>query len=225
MPGGHGTAEQSRVGTELDVAVRMRTSTLLGSALVATALVGISTTASAESYRNRYDREVGFFSLGAAFNYGIWTGDGDVNPFGPAIGVRGGVTLAPGLYLGADFDYFFGESRSAGVSGAASTSSRVNVYDVLGEVGYDFWLHRNGVLRPKIGLGVGVGKGSLCGEVVNIGGCSTSSRSGFAIAPGAEYMHYFSNVFLSFEARYETISLDGPDPSAVILGVGLGVAL
>jgi hypothetical protein len=104
-------------------------------------------------------------------------------------------------------------------------SGRVNVYDVLGEVGYDFWLHPAGVLRPKIGLGVGVVKGQACAGVAALGGCTSGSRSGFAIAPGAEYLHYFSNVFLSFEARYETVSIDGPDPSAVVLGVGLGVAL
>jgi hypothetical protein len=197
---------------------------LLGSALVTTALVGYAGTASAYGYHNRYDRDVGFFSLGAAFNYGIWTGDGDVNAFGPAIGVRGGVTLDPGLYLGADFDYFFGEKRSASGLGAEA-SGRVNVYDVMGEIGYDFWLHRSGVLRPKIGLGVGVVKGAVCGNVGDVGGCASDSTNGFAISAGAEYMHYFSNAFLSLEARYEEISIDGPNPSAVILGVGLGVTL
>jgi hypothetical protein len=197
---------------------------LLGSALVTTALVGYAGSASAYGYHNRYDREVGFFSLGAAFNYGVWTGDGDVNAFGPAIGVRGGVTLDPGLYLGADFDYFFGEKRSESALGVTG-SGRVNIYDVMGEIGYDFWLHRSGVLRPKIGLGVGVGKGTACGSVAGVGACSSSSQSGFAISAGAEYMHYFGAGFLSLEARYETVSLDGPHPSAVILGIGLGATL
>ncbi len=197
---------------------------LLGSVLMTTAIVGATGTASAAGYRNRYDREVGYFSLGAAFNYGIWTGDGNVNAFGPAIGVRGGVTLDPGLYLGADFDYFFGEKRSDSAFGV-SGSGRVNVYDVMGEIGYDFWLHRAGVLRPKIGLGVGVGKGTRCLSVGAAGGCASDSTSGFAISAGAEYMHYFGSAFLSLEARYENISIDGPDPNAVILGVGLGVTL
>lgn len=196
---------------------------------MATALVGISGTANAayhpyRDYRDRYDRDLGYFSLDAQFNYGIWTGDGDTNPFGPAIGVRGGVTLDPGLYLGADFDYFFGEERSAGVPGA-SGSSRVNVYDVMGEVGFDLWLHPHGILRPKVGLGVGFLKGSLCGQIANVGACSEDTRSGFTVAPGAQYLHYFRNVFLTFEARYQVIMLDGPDPNAVILGAGLGLAL
>lgn len=204
----------------------MRLKALLASALVTTAIVGLAETASAARWhKGPYDRDdVGFFSLGAAFNYGIWTGDGDVNPFGPAIGVRGGVTLDPGLYLGADFDYFFGEKRSASAFGA-SASGRVNVYDVLGEVGYDFWLHHNGILRPKVGLGVGVLKGSLCGSIASNGGCASDSKSGFTIAPGAEYLHFFGPAFLSLEARYEEVMLDGPNPSAVVLGIGLGVAL
>jgi hypothetical protein len=199
--------------------VNIRTQALLASVLVATALVGMSGTASAR-YRNRYDREVGFFTLGAQFNYGIWTGDGDVNPYGPAIGVRGGVTLDPGLYLGADFDYFWGEERNV-----APFSGRVNIYDVMGEIGYDFWLHRAGVLRPKIGLGVGVVRGQGCFSGGAVSGCASRSENGFAIAPGAQYLHYFGNAFLSVEARYETVSIDGPDPNAVVLGIGLGVAL
>jgi hypothetical protein len=199
----------------------MSIKTLLGSVLLTTAVVGYAGSASAYGYRNRYDREVGFFSLGAAFNYGIWTGDGDTNPFGPAVGIRGGVTLDPGLYLGADFDYFFGESRNF----AGLGSARVNIYDVMGEIGYDFWLHRAGVLRPKIGLGVGVGKGTGCVGGGDFSVCRGDSQSGFAISAGAEYLHYFGAGFLSLEARYENVSLDGPDPSAVILGIGLGATL
>lgn len=199
--------------------MNIRARAALFSVLVAIALVGLSCTASAR-YRNRYDREVGFFGLDAQFNYGIWTGDGDVNPYGPAIGVRGGVTLYPGLYLGADFDYFWGEERNV-----PPFSGRVNLYDVMGEIGYDYWLHRNGVLRPKIGLGVGVVRGEGCFGAGNVSGCTDNSRSGFAIAPGAQYLHYFSNVFLSLEARWQTVILDGPDPNAVVLGIGLGVAL
>jgi hypothetical protein len=197
---------------------------LLGSALVTTALVGYAGTASAYGYHNNYDEAYGFFSLGAAFNYGIWTGKGDVNGFGPAVGVRGGVSLDPGLYLGADFDYFFGEERSASAFGATG-DSRFNIYDVMGEVGWDFWLHRHGLLRPKFGFGVGVAKGTVCVGAAGVSGCSGSSTSGFAFSAGAEYLHYFGVGFLSFEARYENVSIDGPDPNAVILGIGVGATL
>src|ERR1700759_5504595 len=101
-------------------------------------------TAAAE-YRNRFGDRVGSFTLGAQFNYGIWTGDGDVNAYGPGLGIRGGYTFPVGVYVGADFDYFFGEGRSAGVAGIAGGSGHVNVYDFMAEVGYDFWVHEHGV--------------------------------------------------------------------------------
>jgi hypothetical protein len=211
----------------------MRTNALACSALVATLIVGLAPAASAdEGYAyHRYDRGNGLFSLGAAFNYGIWTGsdqfkqlDGDVNPFGPALGIMAGVTLKPGLYLGADFNYFWGGSRTvAGLNAGASVHA--NVYDVLGEVGYDVWVGRMGVLRPKIGLGIGIVRGTFCGSTNFAGACATDSKSGFTIAPGAEYVHFFGPGFLSLEAKWEDVMLSGPDASAVVLGIGLGAAL
>jgi hypothetical protein len=197
----------------------------LPAALLATVLVTTAGTASAK-YRNRYGDEVGSATLSAQFDYGFWTGDGDVNAFGPGLGLRGGYTLPVGIYLGGDFDYFFGESRSAGVSGIAGASGRVNVYDFMAEVGYDFWVHDAGVLRPKLGLGVGIGKVNACVNAVNlINVCGGDSSSGFALGIGLQYLHFFDNIFLGLEGRYETVSIDGPDPSAIILGIGVGVAL
>ena len=206
---------------------------LLCTTLATSAIVGFAGTASAEGgYDDHYDHRGGTFYLGAAFNYGIWTGpdsfkqlDGDVNPFGAAIGVTAGVTLPPGVYLGADFNYYWGESRT--ISGVnAAVSAHANIYDVLGDVGYDFWIHRTGVLRPKIGLGIGVARGTFCGSVLySAGACATDSHTGFTIAPGVEYLHYFGPAYLSLEAKYEEVMLDGPNPSAVVLGIGLGAAL
>jgi hypothetical protein len=200
---------------------------------MATLVVGFAGSASAADgwAYNRYDRGYGLFSVGAAFNYGIWTGsdvfkqiDGNMNPFGPAIGITGGVTLKPGVYLGADFNYFWGGSRSVS-SPSGSLGAAVNIYDVLGEIGYDLWVHRDGVLRPKIGLGVGVARGTFCGSIGFSSVCGTDSRTGFTIAPGAEYVHFFGPGYLSLEVKWEDVMLSGPDPSAVVLGIGLGAAL
>lgn len=201
----------------------MRSRMLLGALAVASASAAFSNAASAEPYHHRYYRsDVSYGTLSAQFDYGIWTGDGDTNLYGPGIGVRGGFTLSPGVYLGADFDYFFGHSVDAG-GPAGSGSSRVNVYDFMGEVGYDFWAHGNGILRPKLGIGVGIAKASGCAQVNGIGGgCVVSSESGLALAPGLQYIHFFDTLFLTLEARYQTVSIDGPDPSAVVLGAGLG---
>jgi len=72
------------------------------------------------------------------------------------------VTFGPGVYLGAAFDYFMGEKRSATGPFASSASARVNVYDFMGELGYDFWIQHADVLRPKLGIGLGVLKGGAC---------------------------------------------------------------
>jgi hypothetical protein len=194
-----------------------------------TALLGLSEVASAEPREYRYDRydrhDASEVTLGAQAEYGAWTGDGSTNLYSWGVGVRGGVTFYSGLYIGADFDWFSGDHQSRSLGGA-SASSRLNVYDVMGEIGYDFWLHRHGVLRPKIGLGVGVEKASACAGVAGVGGgCDERSQSGFAIAPGVQYLHFFYPLYLSLEARYQTVSVDGPDPSAFIFGAGLGISL
>ncbi len=205
---------------------------LLCSVFVTTSIVMLAETALADEWvHSRYDRDYAIFSLGAAFDYGIWTGpdqfkqlDGDVNPFGPAIGITAGVSFQRGLYLGADFNYFWGGSR--GVAGPnAAFSGHANIYDVMGEIGYDLWLHRRGVLRPKIGLGVGIARGTFCGSVAYTGACATDSRTGFTIAPGAEYLHFFGPGYISFEVKWQDVMLDGPNPSAVVLGIGLGAAM
>lgn len=204
------------------------------SAIVATFIAGLAETASAGQdgwAHNQYERGYGLFSLGAAFNYGIWTGsdqfknlDGDVNPFGPALGITAGVTLKPGIYIGADFNYFWGGSRT--VSGLnAGASMHANIYDVLGEVGYDLWVGRTGVLRPKVGLGIGIARGTFCGSTGFTTACATDSRSGFTIAPGAEYVQFFGPGYLSLEAKWQDVMLSGPDASAVVLGIGIGAVL
>lgn len=196
---------------------------LIASVGLATAVVAFSGVASADPYYRHGYRDY-FGTASASFVYGFWTGDGDVNAFAPGFNARLGFTLGSGLYLGGDFDWFFGESHDTGVAGV-NASSHVGIYDVMGEIGYDFWVHRHGIIRPKIGLGVGVLHGNACGAVDGIGSiCDDRSRSGFAIAPGIEYLHFFDSLFLTVEGRYETVSIsDIPDPNAIIVGVGLGV--
>ncbi|HEX3595667.1 MAG TPA: hypothetical protein VHU80_11205 [Polyangiaceae bacterium] len=201
------------------------TRALLGSSVVALALVGTSGTALA-AYHNNYDAHGGQGTLNAQFDYGFWTGDGDINAYGAGLGLRGGYTLDMGLYLGGDFDYFFGESNDVGIAGLGGASVGWNVWNIMAEVGYDFWVHKNGVLRPKLGLGVGSLHSHGCGNALTVGFCDGDSHSGFAIAPGVQYLHFFDNIYLSAELRYQTVSVsDDPDPSAFVFGIGVGVAL
>ena len=207
--------------------MKTRTKAFLNFAVVATVVAGISGTAFAQ---HRHD-DVGPGTLSAQFNYGIWTGDSingvDLNAYAPGLALRGGYTFDIGLYLGADFDYFFGESKSAGFAGIAGASVNANVYDFMAELGYDFWIYRSGVLRPKLGLGLGLEHTNGCVSAVIVGGtCNGDTKNGFAIAPGLQFLHFFDNVYLTAELRYQTVSVsDLPDPSAFIFGVGVGVAL
>jgi hypothetical protein len=206
----------------------MPTKMLLGSLVVATALVGLEGTASAEPRQ-----EDTYGTVSGQLNYGISTGDNcssgvcgpDLNPFGFGLGARGGVTFGPGVYIGADFDYFFGEKQSAGIAGVGASVTG-NIYS-LAEIGYDAWIYRQGVLRPKIGLGVGwahvngCAGGSVLG-LVNFNGCDSRTTDGFDVAPGLQFLHFFGAGFLTAELRYETILVDGPNPSAVVLSLGGG---
>jgi hypothetical protein len=220
-----------RLNRREETRVKTITKALLHFAVVATTVVGFSGTALAQHRQG----DGGYGTVSGQFNYGFWTGDSyngySLNAFGPGFGVRIGYTLDIGLYLGADFDYFFGDSQNIGVNlgalGGVGGSVSYNEYNFLGEVGYDFWIYRSGVLRPKLGLGVGIAHASGCAgaNVLGVGGstCQGNSKTGFAIAPGLQFLHVFDPVFLSLELRYQTAMVsDLPDPSGIILGFGVG---
>src|SRR5688572_28274518 len=64
--------------------------------------------------------------------YGSPTGDPELNRYGIGVGLRAGVTLPASLYLGASYDYFFGESdTNLGVDVSSS------LQQFMGRVGYD----------------------------------------------------------------------------------------
>lgn len=142
--------------------------------------------------------------------YGSAFGDPVVNPYGPGIGVRAGITLPTSLYLGASLDYFFGASDEvAGIDVSAS------LLQVMGNVGYDLGLGPL-TLRPSLGLG-------LAQSDVE-GGAFESSESDFLLSPGAEAFVGLGLLSVSGEVRYNKIFVDG-DFDGVYFGVGLGFSL
>lgn len=142
--------------------------------------------------------------------YGPGSGDPIVNPYGPGLGVRAGVTLPTSWYLGASLDYFFGESEEiAGIDVDAS------LLQVMGNVGYDAGLGPL-TLRPSLGLG-------LAQNDVE-GGEFDDSKSSFALSPGAEAIVGLGLLSVSGEVRYNWVFVDG-DFDGLYFGVGLGFSL
>ena len=142
--------------------------------------------------------------------YGSAFGDPVVNPYGPGLGVRAGLTLPTSLYLGASVDYFFGASEDVeGVDVSAS------LLQVMANVGYDLGLGPL-TLRPSLGLG-------LAQSDVE-GGVFESSESDFLLSPGAEAIVGLGLLSVSGEVRYNKIFVDG-DFDGIYFGVGLGFSL
>jgi len=146
--------------------------------------------------------------------YGSPSGDPDRNPYAGGLGLRLGVTLPASIYLGGSFDYFFGESKDAGLDTEISNS----ILQLMARVGYDFGVGPL-TLRPQLGFGLSSAKTSV-GDVDN-------SDSKYALAPGAELVFSLGLLSLGAEASYNVV-LSGnanASPNALVLGVGLGFSL
>jgi hypothetical protein len=152
--------------------------------------------------------------VAVGLGYGIWAGDdiGDFNPYGIGLWVRGGYTLPSNIYLGGNFDYYFGDSEG---------DSSFNVYQILFEPGYDIGVAENAVIRPVLGIGYSTYHAESCfGDL-----CVDASQSKFGLAPGAVFLMDFGSVFGTASARYNHIFLEeDANADAILLGVGVGMA-
>jgi hypothetical protein len=142
--------------------------------------------------------------------YGSAFGDPELNPYGPGLGLRAGVTLPASLYLGASLDYFLGESETV----AGFDTSR-SLLQVLANVGYDAGLGPL-TLRPSLGFGLAESSAEALGI--------DSSESDFVLSPGAELIIGLGLMSVSGEVRYNKVFADA-DTDGLILGLGLGFSL
>lgn len=142
--------------------------------------------------------------------YGSALGDPALNPYGPGLGLRAGVTLPTSLYLGASLDYFFGESEE--VEGVDISAS---LLQVMANVGYDLGLGPL-TLRPSLGLGLAQSNA----EAADI----DTSEANFALSPGAEAIVGLGLLSVSGEVRYNKVFADD-DLDGLYFGVGLGFSL
>lgn len=145
------------------------------------------------------------FQAGGGLNYGIYMGDDDLdppNPYGLGLGVDLGYTLGPGVYLGGEFNYFLGGSKT---DTGIETSWNVMQYGV--EVGYDLGVSPELVVRPKAGIGMGRVKGEVSGEVVGLSIDSSYTESGLFIPLGAGVLYSMGSWFLGGDLRYGILNI------------------
>lgn len=151
--------------------------------------------------------------LGLGFRYGVEMNEGDFNPWGVGLGLNGGYTLPNAVYLGGNFEYFFGDSIE-GPGGKATA----NAWHLMAEGGYDIGLGDNFVIRPKLGAGLGTLRAEEC---LDGAGCESDSTTKFALAPGATFMLLTERFGLSLDLRYAMIFADETS-KALIFTAGVG---
>ncbi len=140
-------------------------------------------------------------SLGLLLGYGTDLEEGDLNLFGLGLGVRGGYTLDMGLYLGAQFIYFLGESE-----GAEGAEVSANEMLIGAEVGYDADIDPI-VIRPSLGLGLAITSMDMELPPAAAGFVSDADMSSedFYIAPGASVIYPIDGFFVGADLRFYLI--------------------
>jgi hypothetical protein len=137
----------------------------------------------------------------------------DVTPYGLGFAAGGGYTLDSGLYIGGAFDYFLGGSKEA-----AGNKLELNVWQLMGTVGYDLGLGDKLVLRPYAGAGIASWNATL--TMMGIEG--DESETDLALAFGAAPMLDLGGVFLLADARLNMIFAD-PMQKSILIGAGAGM--
>jgi hypothetical protein len=154
-----------------------------------------------------------------------WAGGNPVDPFGPGVGLQAGIILPGSLYLGVGYQLYFGIAVGESLlSDPVIQLERVGSQNrLLGYVGYD-WQLVEVTLRPSLGVGYSV---ETVETETSTEGQPTTERSstarGLALSPGIEARFSLGTLSLCAELRNETLLMDGADPNAFSVGVGLGL--
>jgi hypothetical protein len=157
----------------------------------------------------------GALQWGLGFRYGFELEEGDiVNPFGTGLGAELGYTFPVAVYVGGNFDYFFGEEQEI-----LGTSTQANLWQLMAEGGYDIAVAPVFVIRPKLGVGFANSSIESCAGTL---GCADDSSTNFALAPGAKFMLLTENFGLSADLRYDMVFAEETTLNALILSIGIG---
>lgn len=154
-------------------------------------------------------------TLSATLGYGISMDDGDFNPYGLGLGVRGGYTLDMNVYVGGFFNFFLGESEEIlGVDVSA------RILPLALEGGYDI-VAGPVVIRPTLGLGLAIAMSSASGSQGGVEIDSSDTETRLLLAPGANVLYPIDNLFVGGELRYYWIpSEDSGDAFLIAANIG-----
>ena len=153
--------------------------------------------------------------LGLGFRYGVKLSDGDLNPWGTGLGLDVGDTLPNAIYLGGNFEYFFGDSTEV-----LGFKVKANILQFSVEGGYDIGLGQSFVIRPKVGVGLAHFESSVEGCPAGAT-CTGSSETKAALAPGVTFLLFTQKVSVSLDVRYDAV-LSDPSLKGLIFSAGVG---
>lgn len=181
--------------------------TLLLASLLAVAVP--ATAAQADTLPSLYAGLVGGYTASSGLD------EGDPDPMGVALGLRGGLTIpTTDIYVGALFLYHVGASVDV-PGGEISNSS----YMLGAEAGYELGLGPL-VLRPSLGIGTLQSSVSVDGTDASI---EVDGEGALYVSPGAALMLKLG-LLVGAEVRYNLVANDNVPDSLSILGtVGFGI--
>jgi hypothetical protein len=158
--------------------------------------------------------------------YGKDMAEADINPYGPGLSLRAGVTFPLSLHLGLSFDHFFGEETGETLlSDPAIDIERSAVLNqLLGHVGYDLDLIAV-LLRPSLGVGQAWTSVEVSSTRAGVETVTTSSDTDLVLSPAVEARFPIALLSACAQLRYDVIFRDPDNLSALVVGVGVGLDL
>lgn len=176
-------------------------------------LLGVALAMVAESARANEPATANSVNVGLGFRYGFELEEGDFNPWGNGIGVEVGFTMPNALYVGGNVDYFFGDSETGPDFELSS-----NIWQAMGEVGYDVGVAPAFVLRPKLGAGIA----GINTDACLLGVCEDDSETYFAMAPGSTFLFFTERIVIALDFRYDMIFAEEETANALLFSAGIG---
>jgi len=182
--------------------------------------------------------------LGLGPNYGFYIAEDEEIPdtHGPGVHGLAGYTLSMAMYLGGEVNYFVGRTETVEYEGVVADINWT-VLQFGAEVGYDFGLGTNAVLRPKLGVGYArITFDVHADDVLGPGADLTFSDTygGLVLPVGLDCLYALGDRWFvagKFRYGYTTLTVDVRDQNlrkvgerdqhahGIVFGLGVGARL